>query len=345
MDNYNMNMYPYPNMVQSQPMSYAAKPPVDPRIFDTPEIVTGTGIHVSVQGEDPVKTVPIDTIPLPTKKKRKSKKKDQPVTGEIVRGSNDKEVVTGTVEETPTAYTYAETSHMLRKTIGEIEALNGELVQEFTNVKSNKYIKNKYNTLVGLSENIGSLLNTKISAIRELNNSISKSNDLDFKKMKEMKLSAQQDSDDKYIADLYQSFISNQGNMQAQLNLPTMDQTTLYGSGIIRSDIPLQNVPNGAPQDIGYLNYMANMTPEQNMMRYENNPNIKQVVVFDAATGGKFFQVMDTSTGQVIPNVPVYDQMFMEDTTLDIKNKIAKNNNLHEVFPIVIINEGVTKEY
>ena len=54
---------------------------------------------------------------------------------------------------------------------------------------------------------------------------------------------------------------------------------------------------------------------------------------------------MDVSTGQVIPNVPVMDNRFMEDTFLDLKNKIAKNNNLHESYPIVVINEGITKEY
>ena len=81
------------------------------------------------------------------------------------------------------------------------------------------------------------------------------------------------------------------------------------------------------------------------MMRYENNPNIKQVVVFDAATGNKFFQMMDMSNGTVVPNVPVYDQMFMEDTTLDLNTKIAKNINLNETFPIVVINEGVTSQY
>ena len=80
-------------------------------------------------------------------------------------------------------------------------------------------------------------------------------------------------------------------------------------------------------------------------MRYESNPNVKQVVVFDAATGNRFFQMMDVSNGNVIPNVPVYDAMFLEDTTLDLKTKIAKNINLNETFPIIVINEGVTDQY
>ena len=55
--------------------------------------------------------------------------------------------------------------------------------------------------------------------------------------------------------------------------------------------------------------------------------------------------MMDVVTGAVIPNVPVYDPMFLEDTTLDLKNKIAKNINLNETFPIIVINEGVTQQY
>ena len=63
------------------------------------------------------------------------------------------------------------------------------------------------------------------------------------------------------------------------------------------------------------------------------------VVVYDKATGNKYFDVMNVATGRSIPNVPRRDPMFMEDTTLDIQKKIAKNINLNETFPIVIINE------
>lgn len=344
------------SMVPSQPMYYPVQPPpVDPRMFDTPTITTkpsggssgSSGSIFSHLAESPNKniSVPVDIDEVKPKKKREPKPKAE--SGEMVRVKDEQpDKLSGVVEETPTAYTYMETTNLLHNTLGEIDSLAGELAREFANVKNSKYIKNKYNTMIGLSENISSLLNTKISAIREINSSISKSNDMDFKKMKELKAAQASQNDDKYIADLYQSFINNNADMRAQLNIPQVDQGMMYGSGIIRSDTPIMNnPPAGVPQDIGYLNYMAKMTPEQNLMMYENDPNVKQVVVFDASNGAKFFQYMNTATGQVIPNAPVYDQMFMEDTTLDIKNKIAKNNNLHETFPIVIINEGVTQEY
>jgi hypothetical protein len=54
---------------------------------------------------------------------------------------------------------------------------------------------------------------------------------------------------------------------------------------------------------------------------------------------------MDMSTGQVVPGLPVRDQMFMEDTTLDLKNNIAKNINLNETYPLVVINQQIANEY
>jgi hypothetical protein len=216
-------------------------------------------------------------------------------------------------------------------------------MQEFNAVRANRTMKNKYGILVGLSENVGSLISNKINVIKEINNSISKSNEMDYKKLKDIRAAQSAMNDDKYITDIYQAFIQNKSNLQQHMQLPPMDQSTVYGSGIIRADYA-PNTANGQ-QDVGYMSYMANLTPEQHAMQYEKNPNVQQVVVFDASTGAKYFQYMDVVTGQAIPNMPVYDQMMMEDTVLDIKNKIAKNNNLHETFPIVVINEGVTAQY
>lgn len=132
----------------------------------------------------------------------------------------------------------------------------------------------------------------------------------------------------------------------AQPQMPQIDPS-VFGSGIVRANITQGDVTGNNQIDAGYLNYLSNLSPEQNLMRYENDPNVKQVVVYDAKTGNKFFQVMNTATGEVIPNVPVYDTaVFMPDTTIDIKNRIAKNLNLRETFPLVIINEdSATMQY
>jgi hypothetical protein len=151
-------------------------------------------------------------------------------------------------------------------------------------------------------------------------------------------------NDDKYIADLYQAFIQNPQNQPVSYTMPPINES-IVGSNIIRANIP-NDTPAGGVVDEGYLNYISNITPEQNLMRYENNPNVKQVVVYDESTGAKFFQMMDMSTGEAIPNVPVYDDLIMQDTTLNLNTMTAKNLNLRESFPIVKINSNkVTSQY
>ena len=79
------------------------------------------------------------------------------------------------------------------------------------------------------------------------------------------------------------------------------------------------------------------MTPEQNTMMYENNPDVKQVVVYNEDTGERFFDVRNMKTGESIPNVTKHDSMFLDDTVIDKKRKIARNVNLGESYPLVII--------
>lgn len=323
---------------------------VDPRMYDTPEIVVGTteetnSIHFTTS-DKPI-TIQVDEVDGAIvddgSSKRKRGRPPKTQNSVIIREDASEPAVTGGIENTSTSYTYIETTGLLKETLAQIDSLNNELAQEFQSVRNSKFIKNKYNTLIGLSQNMGSLIGNRISAIREINSSISKANDLDYKKLKDMKEAQNAVNDDSYIANLYQSFINNPNNLAPQLQLPSADMSNM-GSSIIRAN--LQGDPNtGGVMDASYLSYVSNMTPEQNLMRYENDPNVKQVVVYDAASGNKFFQMMNVQTGEVIPNVPVYDDMFMEDTIIDVSKRIAKNNNLHETFPLVVINENITSQY
>ena len=108
--------------------------------------------------------------------------------------------------------------------------------------------------------------------------------------------------------------------------------------------------PNIMGNDIGsadtqYNNYLQNITPAQNMMFLENNPNIQQVVVYNQETGARYFDVIDMSTGQSVPNAEKHDAMFMEDVTIDQKNRVARNINLGETYPLVIVGEPILNEY
>ena len=331
-----MPQYTVQNIYQ-QPMQQPTRQPTKEELeimnYQPPKIVSG-GIKFHIKDENSSDL----NIPVPVggtteeHKRRGRPKKDDSESTEIIRGSKAE---VGTVEDIPTAYTYMRTTELLRDTLNDIDGLNSELMQEFNTVKQSRTMKNKYNVMIGLSENIGDLINNKISAIKEINSCISKSNDLDYKKAKDFRAANANVDDDKYIADLYKSFITNNSQQQVPQylqNAPAMDTSLFGSSGIIRATTDNKG-------DVGYLNYVSNLSPEQNAMRYEGNNNVKQVIVFDAATGHRFFQYMDMSTGQVVPNMPVMDDMFLEDFTIDLKSKTAKNTNLRMTMDVVVINE------
>lgn len=348
------NTYPAQQMNYQQiPQQQQMMPKIDPAILNSPPVTITTGgagtfkpkFTIVDEGKaDPKHSVPI-TEPMGEEKKpvTRRKKKADVETG-IIKAS-DSETLTGTVEDAPAIYSYNETNHLLHETLGQIDAINSELVKEFNAVRNNRTMKNKYMTLTNLSENIGSLISNRINTIKEINNCITKANDLDYKRYKDTMAMQSNMNDDKYIADVYQALIQNPMN-QAPTFTANVDPS-LVGSGIIRATMPAgTDMSAGQVLDSGYLNYISNLTPEQNLMRYENDPNVKQVMVFDEATGNRFFQMMNMATGEVIPNVPVYDESIAMDTNIDRDHGIAKNLNLRESFPLVIINQNsVASQY
>ena len=279
-----------------------------------------------------------DTVPSDSVKKRGRPKKNDK---QIVKSDGEK----GEVVDESAMYTYSQTTMMLHETVQQIDMVAAEIKDELDNVKLSKTYRNKHNTMIGLSKSLADLLSSKVSAISQINNSISKANELDYKREKDRKdRDASANMDDNTIMNMYNAFISNPYNTGGVNKIlgPSGMQATLNTSNIIRSDV---GSDNNEIVDAGYLSYLANMTPEQNMMFYEQNPNVKTAVIYDAATGNKTFAVVDITTGQSIPNVPVMDNRFLEDTYIDIKNRIARNNNLHESYPVIILNENVMNEY
>ena len=282
------------------------------------------------------------------RKLSRAKKKEELAeinSNEIVRANDDK-------QEMSTMYNYAQTTALLGDTLGQVDMLAGELKHEFDNVMGNRTLKNKYMILTNLSESMSQLLNTKTTIIREINNSITKAIDLDYKKEKDRLAAEGAANDDKYMMDLYNSFIngpySQGGNIS---NIPSLGPSVINnsvssfdGGGIIRSPLNNNSISsNGMTiNDPGYLNYLSRITPEQKAMALEKDPNVKTVVVYDKSNGNKFFQVMNTVTGQIVPDVPVLDNRFLEDTFIDLNNGIAKNNNLKQVYPLVVINEDIS---
>lgn len=337
----NNNIIPPEQKFMNQPMYPQAQPPMTPPQQPVPTVtVEPGGLNFSTIGEDksadkmsidvPQPNVDVG-LPAPAKRgRRKNIPAESVNSNEIIRAE-------GTVEDKPTISSYFETANLLKNTIDQVDMVAAEVKHELDSVRSSRTFKGKYSVMVGLTGNLSELLNAKIGAIKEMNNCISKSNDLDYKIRKDRKDAEAGLGDDKMIMDLYQAIVQNPAAMQQQ-QMPTGG-----GLGIVRA--PEAGAKPGEA-DQGYLNYLANMNPEQNLMiMQQQNPDIKQCVVFDAATGNRWFQVMNTKTGQPIPGAPTLDPMFLEDVTLDTRNNIAKNLNLGQTYPLIIINNDVTKEY
>lgn len=266
-------------------------------------------------------TAPPDFADAPAKKRGRPKKSE-------ADGIVKAEVVSDVLDD------YRETNNLVRQTIGEIDTLTVELKEEMDTIRSSRTLKNKYMYLTNLSGNIGALLGTKIQAIKELNSVIKTANDLQYKKQKDM-LANTADTDQQ-IYSLYNAFInspvSSGANNMALLGPNTTQMSLMGTSGIVRAD------SNGGSLDAGYQNFTANMSPEQRMMIMEDQ--VKEVIVYDKATGQKYFDVVDQS-GNSVPNVPRKDPMFLQDYVINSSFTSARNNNLNSVVPVIVRNVNV----
>ncbi|MGL5752479.1 MAG: hypothetical protein ACRCXT_18230 [Paraclostridium sp.] len=234
----------------------------------------------------------------------------------------------------PYLNTYSQTNGLLQAVYVETDMLQNEIKEELATLRASKTMKKKYDYMVPLMGTAGNGINTKLGIIKEMNKVITDSNNLDLKRVKELKLNDKDNVDnDKYIMDMYNAFISTPvGNY----NAPDISQLT--------SDVNNLNNRIGIGQN-GFEGYMSNISPSQNMMLLESNPNIKTVVVQDAATGNTYFDVMDITTRQSIPNADKPDAMFMEGMAFDHNNGVARNKNLDTSYDLIVINDNNMMHY
>lgn len=231
--------------------------------------------------------------------------------------------------------TYEDTRNLLKNSIVQIDMISADLKNDLDQVRGSKMLKKKYDYIPEMSSTISSLLGTKLAAIRELNKTITDSHNLELKRMKELDLSkANEVDDDKFIMDTYNAFIG-MGDMGTGV-VPNMGEMMLPNSGFVRANV--------GESEGGYTAYTNNMSDAHHAMRYEDDPNVKVVVMYDQNNGGKWFDVINIQSGESLPNVPRPDAMFLEDTTIDINTGIARNVNIDTTYPVIVVG-GDTMKY
>lgn len=232
---------------------------------------------------------------------------------------------------------YAETTNIIKGAIAQVDKLSAEVINDLEEIRTSKTLKNKHKTITDMALVASNLINTKISAAKEINNTVNQIHNLNMNRFKITKMDQKDANDEKTMMDIYASFVNTPvGTYTA----PSIQDLTL---GV---NAPSPNV-NAIEMIAPPSGDSKNLTPEQNRMRMESNKSIQAVVRYDQSTGQRCFDVIDVNTGMSVPNYPRPDAFLLEDTTIDVHSKIARNRNINMVWPLVIegSNTMVINEY
>ena len=69
---------------------------------------------------------------------------------------------------------------------------------------------------------------------------------------------------------------------------------------------------------------------------------IDTVVVYDDATGNRWFDVVDKVTRQPIPNVEKPDPTYIYDLDINVRGGFAKDSNRNVTYPLIVVHGNDT---
>lgn len=287
--------------------------------------------------------VPVVENPIaepPKKKRGRPRKSEQNGEVTVVQANNNSSGLPLCQTNEPYEDTYEETNDMLRVSIAQLDILAGDVKGEIDHIRGSKTLKGKYKYISDLCATASSLVSSKISAIKEINAVKTKCHELEIRRIKDIKsAAANQQDDDKYIADLYNAYINTPIGAAQHPALQYTSANVAGNMGALMSG--MNAVP--ANEEQNFNNFMSNLTPEQNRMILGDNPNIETVIVYDPNTGDKMFDVIDTSTGMPVPNYPRPDRGLLDDTSIDFGTGIASNTNIGQSWKVVVIGDQINR--
>lgn len=243
--------------------------------------------------------------------------------------------------------TYDLPKQMLGQVAMQIDDMLGRINEDINIVRSARTLKNKYDNLGNLYSTAGSLIGNRISIAREIANIQSNVNRYELAKYKELNAS-ESDSDDKKLMDMYNAFMNApMGSLGSQMHQTMMPDATVLNSPM--GGININATPDGAlmsvADDLNHVAFMNNLTPEQNAMINERNPNIQTVLVYDQTTHNRWFEVIDTKTGMPVPNMPLPPDFIKDKCNIDIRNGIARNPDLNQTFKLKLVGTRSMDEF
>ena len=275
----------------------------------------------------------------PTKRKRGRPRKSDQEKHEIYKGNSDRDL-SMMESKTPYISTYEGTTKQLRDTINGIDMLAAQIQSDLQAVRASRTLKKKYDYVCELSSTIGTLVSNRISAIKELNNTITNAHKLDMSRSKTIKELSDGANDDKAVMDMYNAFVNapmgNANALPPGFNVPAH---ILNGSG----GIPVTQ--QGFTEDQMYESFVNNPSPEMSAIAMERNPNIKIVVVYNQETQDKYFDVVDVTTGQSVPGIERPSEKLLTHMDINIREGIARNLDANLMYDLVLVGNRRIDEY
>jgi len=271
-----------------------------------------------------------------TPKKRSSRKKKSDST------ENDsteviippiKDITSATFMSTSTPYTaaFTDTTAQLDNAIFEVDTLNTSLCTDLQTIRGSKTLKNKYTAITNITDTMATLINAKLTAIKEKNNTRYKAIEYEIKRQQIMKSQLNDQDENQQIANMYNAFINTPVGVGPSLAPSLQDLTVANGIADMR-------MPIGSDQMSG--DYVAGGTPAQNRMILEAKGQIDTVLCYDASSGNRWFDVVDKNTRQPVPNVEKPDESNIYEIDINIRGGYAKDPNRGVTYPLVVVNSG-----
>jgi len=271
--------------------------------------------------------------PMTVAKRRGRPKKKQIGGNMVTTGEEENGDLNELQSNKPYSKSYDDTTNMLRGSINQIDSLSNDINTELQGIRASKTLKRKYEYITDLTGTSSSLIGTKIAAIREINSTITNCHNLEMKRMKELHLDVTE-NDDQSIMNMYNAFV----NTPVGLNAPNLGPSIQDINGLGMSN--MQRTDIAYTGDPGYDNHLQNMTPAQNMMVMEKNPNIKTVVRYNQNTGVTSFDIIDTTTGASVPNLARPGDFLLKDMNINMQNNTARNSQAELNYPLVVDGYG-----
>ncbi len=261
-------------------------------------------------------------------KKRSSKKKDAEVVEPIPIPQTSMSYIQ---ENIPYQVAYNETNQQLDYAINQLNALGADMMADLNMVRSSKTMKNKYNIVNDLTENAVGIINAKIAAIKEKNKTINDVNNLEIRRIKELKLTASNEDDNTRIANMYHAFVNYPMSQGPSVLGPNV-QDVMFNNGPVAD---MTRYSMGMDDTVAWQN---SLNPAEQRMVLEAQGKIETVVVYDESSGNRYYSVVDKNTRQPVPNVETPDDSTIYNLDINVNGMYAKDINRNVTYPLVVIN-------